>query len=553
MKSLVRCLVVSAIILSASIGYSQTPDEYIKKAEDYQKSGNLEQAAKVMEEATEKYPENSTACSYLGLYLGMQAGKTQNYMEAGRLIGLSYQMLDKAVSLDPQNPIALFHRGLMGVNVPEFLGKLEGGIKNLETVTKIYEQSPDKVPGDIIVSAYDLLARGYLKNKEEEKAKLAWGKVIELAPETSLAENAKKSIEKLSEVKEPEPTEKKEPDPMAIVKLKQQVEQEPDNPAILLELGKAYLDAQNFEEAETVLKKTIQLEPSNVEAYKLLVSALGGIAEKGYDERIHEDTDFRTKIAFEVTETLDKAVALAPEYIEIRLSRGEVGVQMPFFVGKLDQAIDDLNWVMQSDASDSTKAEALYWLGAAYQKKAMSYWIKVVSDYSYSEASQNVFESMRPAVKHLDLSKYQTPILAIEFILGFRDELPPQTAVWIENKDGKFVKTVYVSGFSGYAKEKQVNLPEWAESSKFADTDGVTGASIDIGHHIYVWDLKDNSGSEVNPGEYIIKAEIAYWPSMQSQLVSATIKVGEKEEQVTVEEGNLIPYLAVKYYPEEQK
>ena len=86
MKSLVRCLVVSAIILSASIGYSQTPDEYIKKAEDYQKSGNLEQAAKVMEEATEKYPENSTACSYLGLYLGMQAGKTQNYMEAGRLI-----------------------------------------------------------------------------------------------------------------------------------------------------------------------------------------------------------------------------------------------------------------------------------------------------------------------------------------------------------------------------------------------------------------------------------------------------------------------------------
>ena len=78
----------------------------------------------------------------------------------------------------------------MGVNVPEFLGKLEGGIKNLETVTKIYEQSPDKVPGDIIVSAYDLLARGYLKNKEEEKAKLAWGKVIELAPETSLAEVA---------------------------------------------------------------------------------------------------------------------------------------------------------------------------------------------------------------------------------------------------------------------------------------------------------------------------------------------------------------------------
>lgn len=549
MKSLAGCLVGLAIILSASIGYSQTLDEYIKKTEDYQKSGNLEQAAKVMEEAIEKYPENSTAHSYLGLYLGMQAGETQNYMEAGRLIGLSYQMLDKSVSLDPQNPIALFHRGLMGVHVPEFLGKLEDGIKDLETVIKMHEQSPDKVSEDIIVSAYDLLARGYLKNKEEEKAKLAWGKVIELAPGTSMAENAEKNIEQLSKAKELRPTEKKKPDPVIITELKQKVEQEPDNPAILLELGKAYVEVENFEEAEKVLKKTIQLEPSNLEAHKLLVSALGGMAEKGYDEKIYEDTNFRTNLAFGVVETLDKAFALAPEDLEIRLSRGIIGVQMPFFVEKLGQAIDDLNWVMQSDAPDSTKAEALYWLGAAYQKKAMSYWIKVVSDYSYSEVSQNVFESMRPAVKHLDLSKYQTPILVIEFILGFRDELPPQTAVWIENKEGKFVKTVYVSGFSGYVKEKQVNLPEWSESSEFADTDGVTGASIDIGHHIYVWDLKDNSGSKVNPGEYIIKVEVAYWPSMQYQSASTTVNIGEKEQQTVVEKGNLIPYLEVKYYP----
>jgi len=553
MKSLVVCL-VGLIILSASAGQSQAIDEYIKKAEDFQKSGELGQAVEVIESAIKKYPDSSTAHSYLGLYLGMQAGESKDYMEAGRLIGLSYEMLDKAVSLEPQNPIALFHRGLMGVNVPEFLGKLEGGIRDLESVIKMYEQSPDKVSEERTVSAYDLLAQGYLKKKEKEKAKLTWEKVIELAPGTSLAENAEKNIEQLSPVKEPKPTKEEKPDPMIITELKQKAEKEPDNPVILLDLGKAYLDAQNFEDAEKVLKKIIhQLDESNVEAYKLLVSALGGIAEKGYDERIYEDTDFRTNIAFEVTQALDKAVALAPEDIELRLSRGTIGAQMPFFVNKLDQAIDDLNWVAKSNAADSTKAEALYWLGAAYQKKAMSYWIKVVSDYSYSESSQNVFESMRPAIKHLDLSKYQAPILAIDFILGFRDELPPQTAVWIENKDGGFVKTLYVSGFSGYAKEKQVNLPEWSESSKFADTDAVTGASIDLGHHIYVWDLKDNAGKKVNPAEYIIKVEVAYWPSMQYQIASATVKIGEKKEQVVVEEGNLIPYLEVKYYSEGQK
>jgi hypothetical protein len=57
----------------------------------------------------------------------------------------------------------------------------------------------------------------------------------------------------------------------------------------------------------------------------------------------------------------------------------------------------------------------------------------------------------------------------------------------------------------------------------------------------------------VNPGEYIVKVEVTYWPSMQSQLVAATIKLGEKEEQAVVEEGNLIPYLEVKYYPEGRK
>jgi len=52
---------------------------------------------------------------------------------------------------------------------------------------------------------------------------------------------------------------------------------------------------------------------------------------------------------------------------------------MPFFVKKLDQGIDDLNRVLRIDVSNSTKTEALHWLGKAYQKEAMDYWIKVVA------------------------------------------------------------------------------------------------------------------------------------------------------------------------------
>ncbi len=535
------CLVILIITGSVSLAQDKTPEQYIQEAEEYHKSGETDQAAKVMEEAVGKYPDSSPVYGYFGLYLGMQAARATDFMEAGRLIGKAFEMLDKAVSLDPEDPIARYHRGLLGVNVPKFLGKMETGMQDLEFLI----ETPGEVPKDILIAAYEQLAQAYEKEEEKERAKLTWQKLVELAPETDLAE---KSIAKLSEEKQLQL--EKQSDSAVIAALKQRIEEDPDDPSLLLALGRVYADAGDFQEAEKALKEAVRIDPANLEAYKQLASVLGELVSEGYDERIHEDTDLRTNLAFEIMNVLDKAVELAPEDVEARISRGIMGVNMPFFVGKLDQAMDDLNWVLKSDVPGYVKADALYWLGAGYQKKAMTQWIKVVSDYPDSQASQAVFETMRPAIKRLDVSKYQLPILTIDFVLGFRDELPPQTVVWVEDRGGQFVKTIYVSGFSGYAKEQQVNLPKWSDSSKFADADGVTGASIDVGHYIYVWDLKDSSGNQVEPGEYVVKVEVHYWPSMEYQMVSATIRLGEAGGRTVVEEGNLIPYLEVRYFPE---
>ena len=338
-----------------------------------------------------------------------------------------------------------------------------------------------------------------------------------------------------------------------ITELKEKVQREPDNSALLVELGKTYFDAKQYKEAKKALKEAIKLDESNVEAYKFFALTLREIFAKGYDKKIYENADYFRNLAFEAYRALGKAVGLAPENGEIRLLRGIAGVEMPYFVHKLEQGIDDLNRVLRSDVSDSTKAEALHWLGKAYQKKAMSYWIKVVSKNPNSEESKAIFDRMRPEVKRFYLSRYQPPVLAIDFILGFQDELEPQTAVWIEDKDGNFVKTIYVSGFSGHAKEREVRLPKWANSSKFVDVDAVTGASINVGHHIYVWDLKDSLGRRVKAGKYVVKVEVAYWPSKQYQLVSAAVNLQEKEDRIIVEQGKFIPYLEVNYFPVREK
>lgn len=542
-------IIVLCLIGASVFGQAKPLDEYIKEAQAYQESGQLDKAVATMEQAIKEHPESSKAYGYLGDLIGEQAQKTKAYGEIFFALEHAFAMWDKAIELDEKNYEARFTRGAWGVSIPKFAGRLDGGIKDLEYMVQVLQYAPGEEAQQHLVSAYNYLGSGYLKQNELEKAEHAFRNVIEMAPETEQAETAELNLERIAAFKEWYANQEKlrGPESPEVTALKQQVEKEPDNVKLLMKLGNAYFDDGRYDKAETVFRRVIHRDSSNIAAYKQLALTLEELNTRGYDPRIALDTDFRTDLAFELMLVLDKAVNLDPDDIKLRLSRGVSAVQMPFFVGKLDQGMDDLTKVIQSDAPESVKAEALYYLGAAHQKKAMTYWIKVVSEHPDAEASQSVFRELNPCIKRIDLSHYKTPFVAIEFVLGFKDELAPQTAIWVETADGAFVKTVYVSGFSGYAKEKQVNLPMWAHSSQFIDADAITAASIDLGHHIYVWDLKNNFGKAVQPGDYIVKVEVSYWPSRQYQRVEAPIAIGKKDEHVVIEEGNLVPYLEVTY------
>jgi tetratricopeptide (TPR) repeat protein len=539
---------LSAICIVASVS-AKPLDEYVEEAGAHRTAGELDKAAAAMEAAIAEHPDSAVAYAYLGLYKGMQAGATQNFMEAGQLSSESFELLDQAVKIDPDHPRVRLYRGLMGVNVPEFMGKLPTAIEDLETVIALHETQPEMVSGEIMTTAYSLLGEGYAKQKADEKAISAWEMVIALAPGTPAADRAAKAVAELKGKPEAAETAEEEP-ARSIEEIEEDLESSPGDASKLAELGKAYLDAGEVAKAEETLRKAIALDPEIPGAHKWLAIAIGeSIQGEVYDERIHEDTDWATKIAFEMVELLDKAVELAPEDMEARLFRGVIDIQMPFFTGKLDQGMADLQMVMDGDAPDEEKAEAAFWLGYGHQKKATTYWIKVLNDYDDEEAAQLALEAMRPPLRRLDTSEIDTPAVIIDFTLGFRDELPPQTAVWIETPRGGFVRTLYVSGFSGHAREVQIVLPVWAATSDFAGADVVTGASIDTGEHIYVWDLKDQSGTRVEPGEYVVKVETHFWPSMKYEMASASVTVGAEKHLRVIEEGKFIPYLEIRYMP----
>ncbi|MDH4212225.1 MAG: DUF2271 domain-containing protein [candidate division WOR-3 bacterium] len=549
-----KCLITTVLIVvsfAARFGESKTIEEYIGEAEEYKNAGQYDEAISTMERAVQEFPDHTDAHTQLGIMLSEKAQRTRDYMKMFEIANRAFLAWDKALELDAGNFLARFYRGAWAVNVPKSVKLLDKGIRDFEILTQALEKSPDPSSKEKLAEAYQYLAVGYQKNAEYGKAKKINEKVIELVPETEFARLAQENIDKIVTFENWQAERMKHlpEDTPEIVRLKAQVAEEPTRFDLLLALGKVYYAIGNYEEAASVLRKAVNIEQSSNDAYKLLAFSLNEVNSVGYDPRIYLDTDFRTDLAFESAEALDKAVALTPEDAELRFTRGVAAVQMPFFVNRLDQGIADLETVAKGNVSRDMKAEAIYWLGYAHQKKATTYWTQVVSKYPGTEAVQNVFNTLRPPVMHVDLSAYAFPIVYIDFELSYRDELAPQTAVWIEDADGRFIKTVYVSGFSGYAKERQVNLPVWAKSSEFRDVDAVTGASIDLGHHVYTWDLGDHAGKKVGSGDYRVVVEVAYWPSMQYQRVEAPVNINKREVRKVVEEGNLIPYLEVRYLP----
>jgi len=541
------CSTVISIMLITSFVYAMTVQEYIAEATEFNESGDLSAAISTLNNALLEYPDEASLLSYKGFYTGMKAGQTKNYMEAGQLVQEAYQLLDRVVELRPDYYLVYFHRGILSVNVPEFLGKLDTGIDDLVRVVDMAKRQKNDIHQSVLMTSYSFLAKAYVKKDEQGKAKDVWKKMVKLDSNSPEGKRAAAELEAIEARKKPAKVSKLSNQELKKMEKRVSID---TNPEEFTELGYAYLDKREYEKARDSFNKSIAHDSTNLSAYEGLIETIGEMAALGYDEKIYSNTEHRTNLAFEISNLTSLAAKKFPENPKMRLLKGIIGVEMPFFVGKLDESMEDLNWVLEHKSStDELRAEALYYLGYAYKKKAMTNWIKVVTDFPKTESAKHVFSTMSPRVQRINENELKRPVVIIDFVLGFQDELAPQTAVWIESEDGRFIKTIYVSGFSGFAREKQVNLAKWSKSSDYRDVDAVTAASIDMGHHIYVWDLLDYEGKKVGTGKYRVNVEVSYWPSMQYQMVSSDLTLAKTEYNNSVDEGRLIPYLEVKYLP----
>jgi hypothetical protein len=124
-----------------------------------------------------------------------------------------------------------------------------------------------------------------------------------------------------------------------------------------------------------------------------------------------------------------------------------------------------------------------------------------------------------------------------------------QFAVWIEDMNGRFIKTLYATRYTadGGYKVRPDSLAIWVERSGLAsmqqsEVDAITSATPGTKNYSsqgmeklsYTWDLSDTDGGAVSPGEYKFFVEgTLRWKNYV--LYSGVIEVGDAPVTVLAE------------------
>jgi len=115
-----------------------------------------------------------------------------------------------------------------------------------------------------------------------------------------------------------------------------------------------------------------------------------------------------------------------------------------------------------------------------------------------------------------------------------------QFAVWIENSNGDFIKTIYATNFTakGGWEKRATSLPEWVKKSGLAklsktEIDTFSGATPAAGDLKYTWNCTDKAGKRVADGEYKFFIE-GTLRGEYKVIYSGIIKVGNEKNEAIV-------------------
>lgn len=512
-----KMILIGILILMNISLFSESPEEYITSAKSFERS-DIFKAIDIMERAAEEYPENVDVLSFYGLMVSKGSGQA-SMLKAGAMVYKAESIFGQALDIDSSHKNARLWRGILRVNVPKFFNKLSKGIADLDDIA----QRPGLSNDDYLVTSY-YLAFANQRKGNDEKAIEYYKNIVRYGSDSQFYQDSLKQLQEL--------TGKSSVDVEAKDKLQSQAD--------------AFINAGKYHKAYQILTEATKQDTTDIDLYLKYLNVIQVVSHNGYDEKVYDDVAFMTDLAFNVAYALNRIVILMPDNEDFRLLKAQVLSQLLFFVQSLQEAENEVNWILvNSNNQDNIKhaKDIQASINNRIERRSLTDQFLATED---EEVKNNLVKQMQ--YDNTNREEPQGLATKITLSLAFADYIAPQTAVWIEDIEGNYLTTVYISAFSANIKEKQVHLPKWAKSSQFEDAIvRVTGASIDSGKHVFYWDNKDAKGKLLSNGDYFVCAEVSHWPHANYSLQKVKLTLGGKSYRQTTQGDYLISELKVEY------
>ena len=189
-------ILILIILLITIILWGKSPEETIESAFALEKNQDITKAFEVMKKAKKEYPDNSDILSVYGYMAGLEAKDTY-MLRAAVLASSAISSFDDALEYDNNHKNARMWRGILKINMPSFLGKVPGGIQDLE----IIQERDDLTEEDFIMTKF-FLGMGYGKVEQYKKAIASFEEVIALNKKDDYYKESVMRIARIQQEKE---------------------------------------------------------------------------------------------------------------------------------------------------------------------------------------------------------------------------------------------------------------------------------------------------------------------------------------------------------------
>ncbi len=151
-------------------------------------------AAKYLREGTKLYPEDALLLALLGSSTSMVGRDEWNIVTKKSKASEGYAILDKAVTMAPDNVFIRMIRANNSLAAPKSFGRQKIAKGDLLHIEGIINKAPKEVTAEIQTQVYYKLGTIFRSEKDESKAKSYFKKAAELAPDSEWGKKAKKEL-----------------------------------------------------------------------------------------------------------------------------------------------------------------------------------------------------------------------------------------------------------------------------------------------------------------------------------------------------------------------